>query len=61
MALPKIVQITATSVLNDQNEPMHTVFALRDDGSILYTGVADQSEWHLLPRPVTGPSGNVDE
>lgn len=44
----KVSQIFATSEFGDEGH-MVTVVALLEDGSIVYTGLAGNPEWHYLP------------
>lgn len=45
---PEIKHIFATTVFEDGGLES-TVFALLADGSIVYTGIAKEPQWHYLP------------
>lgn len=47
--MTKAIQIAATSA-EVNGELMVTIIALLDNGDIVYTGLADSPEWHMLPR-----------
>ncbi len=45
---PKVKQIFVNTVTVEE-VPTTTVVALLDTNEIVYTGLADESEWHYLP------------
>ena len=55
---PKIVQIAASST-TVKEEPVTTVVALLEDGTVVYTGISPNPEWHRLP-PVSVPEEELD-